>query len=838
MIKWLTLCCFCFGLNALNAQTVIRYNLLGYTPSSIKVLVLGSRQNDFHLQRYVVKNISSGQVLFSVNHPTEKDFGAYGPFAHSYRINLSTIIKPGVYRLVVNDSIESGPITINYDVYKGSADFCLRYMRQQRSGFNPSINDSCHQYDGYTLGGPLPDSTIINVSGGWHDASDYLQYGTTSANATYHLLAAYRDFPAVFADGYQANGISGANTQPDVLDEARWGLEWLVKMHPTKDQLYHQIADDRDHISMRMPGLDNQYGCGFHRPVYAATGLPQGSIKFKNRSTGVANIAGKYSAAFALGSQMMRPADGSFADRLKERAMNAYKLGLSQPGTCQTAPNRAPYFYEEDNWTDDMELAATQLFALTANPDYIQSASRFADMEPTTPWLGADTARHYQWYPFVNLGHYELAKLKARNRSLNIAGNYLKSGIERVWQKAKQNAFYRGVPFIWCSNNLTTSFATQCHWYNNLYPNDSGYRELEQANIDWLLGCNPWGTSMVYGLPANADNPTDPHSAFTHQKNIPIDGGLVDGPVYGSIYGNLIGISLTKPDAYAQWQSKLAVYHDDYGDYSTNEPTMDGTASLVYLLAAKENDALKHMPNGLQKAYGAVVRGDSSAKKIALVFTGHEFADGGVAIQKILKKEKTKAAFFFTGDFVRRYPNVVKQLKADGHYIGPHSDAHMLYAPWGKRDSLYINQAEFNEDLLANYTALAPFGITTKTAPVFLPPYEWYGDTIAAWTNALGLTLINNTPGTLSAADYTTPEMSNYRNSSVIYENILHKARTVPYGLNGYFLLAHVGTDPLRTDKFYLLLPLLIQELKNLGYEFVSVKEMAGLQVVDYLKTK
>jgi hypothetical protein len=93
---------------------------------------------------------------------------------------------------------------------------------------------------------------------------------------------------------------------------------------------------------------------------------------------------------------------------------------------------------------------------------------------------------------------------------------------------------------------------------------------------------------MVYGLPANGDTPVDPHSAFTHLKNYPIDGGLVDGPVYGNIYNNLIGIKLYEPDEYAPFQSSLAVYHDDYGDYSTNEPTMDGTASLVYLLAAKE----------------------------------------------------------------------------------------------------------------------------------------------------------------------------------------------------------------------------------------------------------
>ena len=423
---------------------------------------------------------------------------------------------------------------------------------------------------------------------------------------------------------------------------------------------------------------------------------------------------------------------------------------------------------------------------------------------------------------------WELSRIKAANGGISTA-DYMRQGIEKLWQKARQNAFYRGIPFIWCSNNLTTSFAIQCYWYRSIAAGNGQFKALEQANFDWLFGCNPWGTSMVYGLPADGDNPKDPHSAFTHIKQFPIDGGLVDGPVYGSIYNGLIGISLTRPDDYAQWQSSLAVYHDDYGDYSTNEPTMDGTASLIYLLAAKENEALQYAPNGPQTAFGGIVRGDSSEKKIALVFTGHEFADGGKTILRHLKTEEVKASFFLTGDFVRHFPALVKSTKAEGHYIGAHSDAHMLYAPWGKRDSLYIDRAEFTEDLLANYKVLKPFGINLKTAPFFLPPYEWYGDSISIWTRALGLTLINNTPGTLSASDYTTPEMPGYRSSSSIYQSIIQKAQSVPFGLNGYILLLHIGTDEARRDKFYYFLPLLIQELKAMGYTFVLPEKLPGL---------
>src|SRR6266498_3469880 len=102
-------------------------------------------------------------------------------------------------------------------MYIRAANFCLRYMRQQRSGFNPFLKDSCHTHDGYTMYGPMPDSTHINVSGGWHDATDYLQYSATSANATYHLLAAYKDFQNVFTDEYEANGLQGATEEPMCL---------------------------------------------------------------------------------------------------------------------------------------------------------------------------------------------------------------------------------------------------------------------------------------------------------------------------------------------------------------------------------------------------------------------------------------------------------------------------------------------------------------------------------------------------------------------------------------------------------------------------------------------
>ncbi|WP_242927871.1 glycoside hydrolase family 9 protein [Pontibacter vulgaris] len=566
----------------------IRINQLGYTPSGIKVAVWVSKSSK-GLKRFELVDAATNKVVFKGK--AGQAFGAYGPFQESYRLNFSAYTKPGNYYLKAG-KVKSPVFKLANDLYKGTADFALRYMRQQRSGFNPYLKDSCHTKDGYTMYGPMPDSTKIDVSGGWHDASDYLQYSTTSANATYHLLAAYRDFPEVFTDKHLGNGLEGNNGVADVLDEAKWGLDWLLKMHPRENWLFNQLADDRDHQSMRLPTKDDvDYGMGKgkERPVYFATGEPQGLGKYKNRATGVASIAGKFTSAFALAAQTYKSQDDKLAQLFSQKALSAYKLGLAKPGVAQTAPNRAPYFYEEDNWVDDMQLGAAALYQLTDDQTYFKQSYTYGLQEKVTPWMGADTARHYQWYPFHNFGHFELAKKADAKSKAELIGFY-KEGIERVFAKAKKNAFYRGVPFIWCSNNLTTSFAIQSHLYREL-TSDQTYSELEQANIDWLFGCNPWGTSMVFGLPANGNTPVDPHSSLTYLHQYPLDGGLVDGPVYGSIYNNLKSIKLYNEDEYAAFQSNFVVYHDDFGDYSTNEPTMDGTASLIYLLAAQEHSA-------------------------------------------------------------------------------------------------------------------------------------------------------------------------------------------------------------------------------------------------------
>ena len=102
---------------------------------------------------------------------------------------------------------------------------------------------------------------------------------------------------------------------------------------------------------------------------------------------------------------------------------------------------------------------------------------------------------------------------------------------------------------------------------------------------DWLLGRNPWGTSMFTGIPENGEYPIDIHTSIWALTHMEVRGGLVDGPIYYSIYNQLKGLALyNPPDEFADVQNDYVVYHDDMGDYSTNEPTMDGTAGSMIMM--------------------------------------------------------------------------------------------------------------------------------------------------------------------------------------------------------------------------------------------------------------
>ncbi len=226
---------------------------------------------------------------------------------------------------------------------------------------------------------------------------------------------------------------------------------------------------------------------------------------------------------------------------------------------------------------------------------------------------------------------------------------------------------------------------------------------------------------------------------------------------------------------------------------------------------------------------GGIIRGPKGEKKIALVFTGHEFAEGGETILRELSNHDGHASFFLTGTFLENtnWEKVVKQIVKDGHYLGPHSDKHLLYCSWEKPNPTLPTRREFIADLGNNVRKIENF--RTNYFPrreFFLPAFEHYNREIADWSRTSGRTLINYTPGTRSNADYTGEADKNFVSSQAIFDSIVKHEQEDPNGLNGFILLLHIGVGPNRADKFHNRFRELLDYLTAKGYQFVRVDEL------------
>ncbi len=574
-------------------QTFIRVNQLGYRPADPKsAIALGHEPLP---QKFVVIDAVTGRIVFEgLAKPVS---GRWGQFDYHADLDFSPLQRSGRYSVRLGDA-HSSQFEIGATVYTELPDQLLEFMREQRCGYNPFVNAVCHSFDGRTAYGPLPAGTYIDARGGWHDAGDLLKYLLTSSNATAQMLLAYQlqkqaghgTDARIFRDDFNSLGQPGANGSADVLDEARWGLDWMLKLHPAPDQLYHQVADDRDHKGWRLPQnetVDYGWGAGSYRVVYYADGKPQGLRQYQSDSNGVANLAGRYAAAMALGYQIWKtdPRLHDYAQKSLRAGKEVYALGKAKEGVQQGNSYGAPYRYEETTWADDMEWGAAELFRATGERKYLRDGIHYASLAADESWMGREQTKHYQYYPFINLGHFRLYDLVGQKTRKQLTG-YYRAELERALQAGERNPYRLGVPFIWCSNNLVVALVTQELLYERM-SRDPSYREFAARQSDWLLGRNPWGFSMFTGIPEQGVFPRDVHLMTNAILKRQVRGALVDGPIYRRIFLALKGATITEPDPLASFQDEAAVYHDDIKDYASNEPTMDGTASAILLWALK-----------------------------------------------------------------------------------------------------------------------------------------------------------------------------------------------------------------------------------------------------------
>lgn len=710
-------------------------------------------------------------ILISESDITVKDFTIHDALTNEVCGQFNTVSHWGEF-----DKFNSN-YTLDFSVFKQTGAFYIKTGDTYSPIFFINKHHFAHTTD--QLLTYLRSRRIgNNVSGGWwYDASNKNRNASVNASVTYQLLFAYSNYPDIFIDAYDLQGERKPNGIPDVLDEANWGLEWLSKI---------------------------QY-----------------------ESTPVA-INGKLVAALALGAQVCKSFDTAFADRLANKAEQIYRYAEEQ----EVVEDLFEIIegLQEENWRDDMQLAATQLYFLTYNKQYLKDAVTYGTSEPVPPWLFTACDPALRFYPYVNWSPYLLLQIENPQIKKDYLHNIMVS-LQRARLIAQDNPFNIGVNFSENSNNKIIALHNMCLIYKQL-TNDHQFVDLEESLFNWIFGCNPWGISMVTGMPDTGTTPSHPHiKSYIETDQIPV-GAVVSGAVNNTCLkdSEIDGLSFDGP--YERHQTEWAVYHDHVNDHVTNQPNIDASAGLIQLLAARASSVERdYLFNYNHYDLGGINRFNPDQKQILITFTAHQYDDGFRKIASALKKHNVKAAFFFSGDFLRKSKakRQIKKLKSQGHYIGPAGNHYFQLTDWDKSLKSDLNKTVFLNDLKENYAALKKHGISKQQAPFFNPPFELYDDNISFWCKEVGIHIIRSTPGTDSNLDYTFPEMREHYYSS---RDILNKIMQVEdkSGLNGYILQFNYGTNPARKDKLYKHLENLLMDLKREGYEFVDIFKAVKLR--------
>ena len=391
----------------------------------------------------------------------------------------------------------------------------------------------------------------------------------------------------MFADRFNEIGQPGRERRADFSTKHAGDWNGCCGCIPRR-QLYHQVADDRDHSGWRLPQDETvDYGWGKAATAWCISRRQAQGLGSSGASRPASRISPdatppRWRWVTRFGKTIRAK---SVRANAASRAARKSTHSAGQEGVQQGNSYGAPYRYAETTWADDMEWGAAELYRATGDAAIFaigRSGTPIARTPLNHGW-DSDSRVHYQFYPFMNVGHFRLydlvdARTKFETRRLTIANG------SRLHQARGRNPYRIGVPFIWCSNNLVVALATQALLYERM-TGDKRYRQFTSKQVDWLMGRNPWGTSMITGVPADGVYPKDVHLFANALMKTMIRGGLIDGPVYQKVFKSLRGVFIKEPDPFAPFQDERAVYHDDINDYSTNEPTMDGTASAILLYA-------------------------------------------------------------------------------------------------------------------------------------------------------------------------------------------------------------------------------------------------------------
>lgn len=516
----------------LSSESYIRMNQLGFKPDDIKSAIIIS-DSPIIEKKFSIRN-RDNKIVFENDLVSDTGFNSY--FKYSARIDFSELKIPGEYFVQVKN-IRSKLFKIKENVFNSVRDSLSLFFKVQRCGpTNPLLHQPCHLQDATEVIG-YKRSSPVDLTGGWHDAGDYTKFLFTTAYTTYMLLFSYEFDPRKFEFDLDKN------TVPDILEEARVGLDFLLRCDFAEDAFITQVQDDRDHtVGWRLPENDT---LTFNRPAF---------VKMNKSQVGI------YAAVMALANRIWKTRfyDNDFAEK-------CLKSGIKIFDMRDRITNYKDHekYYTDSNYIGKLALGAIELYNSTKSPKYLKLALEYGKKTEPDYW--------WSWGDFNSLAHYKLSFIDSNFIDL------LRKNLEEFTRNSGQNLFNEPLTYSWGSTTTFLGVAVQSILYKRL-TNSNSFEKLAVDSRDYVLGNNPWGISFIYGIGNNFPKQTHSQIAYFNKGYLP--GALVGGPAPKNLFE---GRNIEFKNTRRKFEYKDIVYSDSFDNYINNEPTISGNATALFV---------------------------------------------------------------------------------------------------------------------------------------------------------------------------------------------------------------------------------------------------------------
>jgi endoglucanase len=551
----------------------VRVNQVGYLPRFPK--------------RATVRSDSEGPLAWDlkgadgtvVAKGTTKPFGddaAAGE--HLHVIDFSSVVAPGSGYVIVVGSDKSAPFDIGDAVYKDLKVDALRFFYYARSGVAISMPFAREERWTHAAGHPGDRSVpcaadagckySLDVTGGWYDAGDYGKYVVNGGIAVWTLLDQYERARAFGAtNGVVADGALGipesGNGVPDILDEARFEVEFLLRMQvpdgePNAGMAHHKIHDVK-WSPLGQPPNESTLPRFLRPPSTAAT----------------LNLA----AVAAQAARIWSTIDNSFAVRCLGAAEKAWTAAQANPATYAPGSDKeggGPY--DDGNVKDEFYWAAAELYATTGKrvyEDFVKGSSFFGKF-PTTPMTWQDTSALGSISLAVAPSSLDRGRVAEIRKQIVVAAD----GFLALADKSGHRVPLAGGPYPWGSNSLVLDNAVVLALAHD-FTRDAKYVAGVVDALDYILGRNPLAKSYVSGY---GENPLEhPHHRFFAAQVDPKFPSPPPGFVSGGPNSGLQDPQVQS--AGLQGCAPQKCYLDHVQAYSANEVAINWNAPLAWTVA-------------------------------------------------------------------------------------------------------------------------------------------------------------------------------------------------------------------------------------------------------------